>query len=260
MAKRQNGKGGSSPTPKKVLHVGCGSTDTEKLPMLFRMPEWQEVRLDINPQVKPDIVASLTEMPMVESGSMDGVFSAHKLERLYPHQVQGALREFRRVLKPGGILMVAVPDLQAVAAYIAEGRLENTLYKSSTGNTGPIDIVYGSRQDVGNGNHFMAHKCGFTAVTLANHLKQAGFANIVIQRDWVTLRAIAHHLPEGHPKRRGSIVIENRDIAGPKVAPLPSWYQRQLQLQGNPATRSDELDAPPRLWKPLGLQAGQRQE
>lgn len=256
MAKKPTKKTAVMPASKKVLHVGCGPTNPEKLPKLFRTTEWQEIRLDINPKVEPDIIASMTDMPMVEDASMDGVFSSHNLEHLHPHQVPSALQEFRRVLKPEGIVMLTMPDLQAVAAYIADGRLENPLYKSPAGDISPIDIVYGFRKDVSKGNYYMAHNGGFTAVTLANHLKQAGFSSITIQRDWVNLWAVAHNLPKAHPKRSDRIVIENRDIHGPKAAPLPFWYQRQLQLQGNPATRSDELDAPPRLWKPLGLKRG----
>lgn len=239
---------------KKLLHVGCGPANPEKLPKMFRTPEWQEVRLDIDAQVRPDIVASMTDMPMVAGGSMDGLFSSHNLEHLYPHQVPGALREFRRVLKPGGIAVLALPDMQAVAAYIADGRLEGALYESSSGPIAPIDIVYGFRKSLDAGNHFMAHRGGFTAVTLANHLAQAGFNTITVQRDWVNLLAIAHTLPEGHPKRREKPVIENRDIHGPKNAPLPFWYHRQLQAQSG--MRTDELDAAPQIWKPLGLKAG----
>lgn len=244
---------------KKLLHVGCGSSNKDKLPKLFQSAEWKEVRLDINPDVKPDIVASMTDMQAVETASMDGVFSSHNIEHLYPHEVPVALAEFRRVLKPGGMLMLTLPDLQAVAAYIAEGKLESTLYTSPAGEISPIDIVYGFRKDLANGNRFMAHNSGFTAVTLANHLRQAGFSTISVQREWVNLWAVAYNLPKGHPQRREKIAIDNRDITGPKTAPLPFWYKRQLQAQGNPATRSDELDAPPRIWKPLGLSAGNKE-
>lgn len=241
---------------KKVLHVGCGHATREKLPPLFQGAQWQEVRLDINPSVKPDIIASMTSMPMVESGSMDGLFSSHNLEHLYPHQAPEAFREFRRVLKPEGALIVTMPDMQAVAAYIADGRWENPLYTSPSGKISPVDIVYGLRKDISKGNHFMAHKSGFTAVSLANHLKQAGFSTITIERHWINLWAVAYNLPARHPERREHVIIENRDITGPKDAPLPWWFQRQLQMQSSPQSRSDELDTPPRLWKPLGLKQG----
>src|SRR4051794_39138949 len=58
-------------TQKTVLHVGCGQYSPEKLHPHFRGPGWQEVRLDIDPGVKPDIVCSITDMSAVPSESVD---------------------------------------------------------------------------------------------------------------------------------------------------------------------------------------------
>jgi hypothetical protein len=65
-------------TDRVVLHVGCG--ECEELHPTFRAPGWREVRLDIDPEVQPDIVASIVSMPMVPSGSVDAVYSSHNLE------------------------------------------------------------------------------------------------------------------------------------------------------------------------------------
>ena len=59
---------------RTVLHVGCGAADPGKLPAaFFPQGSWAEMRLDIDPGVAPDIVASITEMPMVADGSVDAV-------------------------------------------------------------------------------------------------------------------------------------------------------------------------------------------
>ena len=50
--------GGEAPQ-KQVLHVGCGAYHPEKLHKSFA--GWKEIRLDIDPAVAPDIVASLTD-------------------------------------------------------------------------------------------------------------------------------------------------------------------------------------------------------
>ncbi len=42
---------------------------------------------------------------------IDNVFSAHVLEHLYRDQVRNCVREVYRVLKPGGVFRVSVPDL-----------------------------------------------------------------------------------------------------------------------------------------------------
>src|SRR5689334_5651155 len=81
-----------------VLHVGCGQFRAEKLHPQFRKPNWREVRLDIDPAARPDIVASMTAMDGVPSASVNAVWSSHSLEHLYPHEVPVALGEFHRVL------------------------------------------------------------------------------------------------------------------------------------------------------------------
>ncbi len=45
----------------------------------------------------------------------DAVYSAHTLEHLPRNEVPGVLAEFRRILKPGGILRIVVPDLELMA-------------------------------------------------------------------------------------------------------------------------------------------------
>ena len=165
-----------------VLHVGCGVASREKLPSAFRHKNWQEIRLDIDPNVEPDYIASITDMRVIPDGLADAVYSSHNVEHLYPHEVEVALREMRRVLKPDGFVRIDVPDLQAVALYIAEGKLEDALYLSSMGPIAPLDILYGHRQSVADGNTFMAHRTGFTCGTLANALINAGFAAALVQR------------------------------------------------------------------------------
>jgi SAM-dependent methyltransferase len=168
---------------KTVLHVGCGAAKTEKLHRAFRTSEWREVRLDIDPACQPDIVASMQDMGVVESGSVDAIYSSHNVEHLYPHEVVPVLREFHRVLKPEGLALVTLPDLQQVAEAIAQGKLEDPLYESPAGPIAPLDILYGFRAALARGNLYMAHRTGFTAQTLGRALLQAGFAQVTVQRD-----------------------------------------------------------------------------
>jgi SAM-dependent methyltransferase len=166
-----------------VLHVGCGFFAREKLPPLFRRPGWQEIRLDIDPEVQPDFVASLTDMHVIPDSAVDAVYSSHNVEHLYPHDVVPALREMRRVLKPDGFAFIKLPDLQEVARYVAEGKLEDPLYLSPVGPIAPLDILYGHRPSLAGGNLFMAHRTGFTAETLGAALIKAGFVAVLLQRD-----------------------------------------------------------------------------
>lgn len=175
---------GTQTTLRTVLHVGCGVADPRKLPRAFFAPdEWQEVRLDIDPGVTPDIVASITDMAMVDSASVDAVWSAHNLEHLFAHEVPLALAEFRRVLRPGGFALVTMPDLQRAAELVAQDRLDEPAYVSPAGPIAPLDMLFGHGAAIAAGNHFMAHRTGFTARTLEVALHRGGFAAVRVVRD-----------------------------------------------------------------------------
>lgn len=167
---------------RKLLHVGCGSKRKDATTPAFNTPEWTEIRLDIDPSVSPDIVGTMTDMAAVGTGSVDAVFSSHNIEHLFVHEVPIAFAEFKRVLAPDGFLIVTCPDLQAVAALIAEDKLTDTAYNSPAGPIRPIDIVFGHSPSIARGNRFMAHHCGFSRKVLAATLRAAGFAKIAALR------------------------------------------------------------------------------
>ena len=164
------------------LHIGCGLHRKDQTTRGFNSEAWRELRLDIDATVAPDIVASMLHMAPVADGSVDAVYSAHNIEHLYPHEVPVALAEFRRVLAPGGFAVIVCPDLQTACALVAEDRLTESAYVSPAGPITPLDILYGYRPSLAQGNLFMAHKCGFTERVLTATLQAAGFASIATRR------------------------------------------------------------------------------
>lgn len=171
---------------RQFLHVGCGYAGKDRLPQYFGDASWREIRFDIDPAVRPDIVGSTTDLGMVASASMDAIWSSHNLEHLYAHEVPVALGEFKRVLKPDGFLLITLPDLRAIARQIVQDRLNEVLYQSAAGPITPLDVVYGHRDSIALGNLFMAHRTGFTATTLGQVLLQAGFEEVRVHegRRW----------------------------------------------------------------------------
>jgi ubiquinone/menaquinone biosynthesis C-methylase UbiE len=168
---------------KTFLHVGCGPKNKSGTTKGFASAHWQELRFDIDQSVNPDIVGTMTDMSQVKDASVDALFSSHNIEHLYPHEVPVALAEFRRVLKPGGFVVITCPDLQSVCALVAEDKLTDPAYISPAGPIAPIDILYGHRPAMANGNHYMAHRCGFTKKVLTGTLQAAGFDMVLpIQR------------------------------------------------------------------------------
>lgn len=167
---------------KTFLHVGCGPNRKDMTTAGFYKPDWTELRLDIDANVAPDFVGTMTDMSQVAGESMDAVFSSHNIEHLYPHEVPLALAEFLRVLKPDGFAIITCPDLQSVCALVAEDKLDEPAYESAAGPIAPMDILYGLRPALAAGNHYMAHRCGFTQKVLGGALQAAGFRNGALNR------------------------------------------------------------------------------
>jgi len=87
-----------------LLNIGCGST--------FH-PRWMNYDLaPSNPQVRPIDARLRFEHP---DGSVDAIYHSHLLEHLARADARTFLLECHRMLRPGGILRVAVPDLEQIA-------------------------------------------------------------------------------------------------------------------------------------------------
>ena len=159
---------------KTFLHVGCGPQNQSSC-LGFNYDNWKEIRFDIDKNVKPDIVGTFTDMNSVETGSVDAVYSKHNIEHIFPHEVPIALREFYRVLKEDGMVVITCPDLQSVCEAVVQDGLLEPLYDSPSGPISPIDTLYGHRRFIAEGNEYMAHKGGFTYSVLDGAFYEAGF-------------------------------------------------------------------------------------
>jgi SAM-dependent methyltransferase len=152
----------------RVLHVGCGGAP---LPQPFDTED--ETRLDIDPAMQPDIVASFTDMGDI--GPFDVIYSCHTLEHLHPREVDQALKECLRVLVPGGTAIIIVPNLEGVLP------TQDVLYDSPSGPVTGHDMIYGHKSCVE--NPFMAHHSGFMGDTLKAAMLKAGFAHVTSSAD-----------------------------------------------------------------------------
>ncbi|MDC1450600.1 class I SAM-dependent methyltransferase [Candidatus Thioglobus sp.] len=159
---------------KTFLHVGCGPQYKSQIKG-FDNENWKEIRFDIDEKVDPDIVGTLLDMSAVEAGSVDAIYSSHNIEHVFPHEVPIVLREFHRVLKDDGMVVLVCPDLQSVCEAVVDDKLLQPLYESPAGPISPIDILYGHRPAIARGNEYMAHKGGFTYSVLNDAFIEAGF-------------------------------------------------------------------------------------
>ena len=164
---------------KTFLHVGCGQLNKFNC-QGFESDDWNEIRLDIDESVNPDIVGSLTDMSLVENESVDAIYSSHNIEHIYAHEVINTLLEFKRILKDDGFLILTCPDIKSVCALIGEGNIGKKLYTSPAGDIFPLDILYGHRNSLAYGHTYMAHKNGFTSESLSTQIKGANFKSFCI--------------------------------------------------------------------------------
>lgn len=87
--------------PKNKLHIGCGKN---------YLAGW--VNADITPFA--ELIIFLQWRIPFRDESLSLVFSEHVLEHVSLHVAKKHLRELHRVLKPGGIVRIAMPDLDDI--------------------------------------------------------------------------------------------------------------------------------------------------
>lgn len=122
------------------------------------------VTVDIDPVNRPDILADVTNMISVANESCDEVTAGHVLEHLEWPDSFIALAEFARVLKPGGVVKIAVPDMSSLIRMLLSG--ESAFHV--------MGLIYGLG---GRTNTFERHRYGFTPGMLTDILETLGFCD-----------------------------------------------------------------------------------
>lgn len=95
------------------LHLGSGSK---------RIPGFTNV--DIRMDVSPDILADVRFLDNIHNNIVDEIYFCHGIEHLRYHDVPLALQEWRRILRPGGLLRLSVPDFRAILKLYSQRGLD----------------------------------------------------------------------------------------------------------------------------------------
>lgn len=104
--------------------------------------------------------AQMWDLPYPDNG-VDEIYCSHAMEHIPKRAVTPVLREFYRVLKPGGRLTILVPDLE----WCCRAWLE---HKS---NDWFMDILFGNQDHPGE-----FHMTGYNQRIMVGYLQSAGFA------------------------------------------------------------------------------------
>jgi predicted SAM-dependent methyltransferase len=104
-----------------------------------------------------------------EDNSIEEIYSSHALEHVAISKVPETLREWFRVLKPGGKAIIQVPDFNYVAKYWLTGM----------DRTWAEEMIFGNQAHEGE-----FHKCAFTHELLKGDLEAAGFEVRRVEMRW----------------------------------------------------------------------------
>jgi predicted SAM-dependent methyltransferase len=130
-----------------------------------RIPGWEV--LDANPGPCVDHVGNAADLSRFETGTFGEVYASHVLEHFdFKDELLATLREWHRVLMPGGLLRVSVPDMDTLARLFLDRQLLSTEDRFLV-----MLMIYGGHVD-----RYDYHKVGLNEEFLLRFLFAAGFA------------------------------------------------------------------------------------
>lgn len=135
----------------RKLHIGAGRV---------HLPGF--INMDLFDMHQQDLYCEMTKMPF-EKNTFDLIYACHVLEHVHRRMVTATLHHWVEMLKPGGVLRLAVPNFDSVLSrYDDTGDLEELM-----------GLLYGGQNHPKN-NHFVT----FDSVTLKRHMDRAGLKDI----------------------------------------------------------------------------------
>lgn len=133
------------------LHLGCGKRDFG--------PSWVHIDKADFPHIK---YKDVTKLPF-ETGTVDVIYACHLIAYFDREEIIPILKEWKRVLIPGGVLRLATPDFRAMAKmYLRENCSNLNQF------LGPL---YGKMEGI-------YHKTTYDLYSLIELLASVGFKDI----------------------------------------------------------------------------------
>lgn len=146
------------------LNVGCGKRVIDG---------WMNCDIVRDPEAPrdPEILCDAKKIPL-EDECATVLQAIHVFEHFYRWQVPEVLKEWHRLLKPGGHLILELPNLVKACQNYLEGRKK--------GGKDPDQLArWGIYGDPRTGNPYMCHPWGYSPEELIEILNESGFAGAV---------------------------------------------------------------------------------
>lgn len=147
------------------LNIGCG----DKLLAGYVNVDIVEARAG----VRPDVISDIRDLSCFEANYADEVLAVHVIEHFWRWEVEAVVREWVRVLKPGGHLVLECPNLQsACEAFLADP--ERGARADQSGQR-TMWVFYGDPQWQ---DPLMVHRWGYTPASLSLMLRDLGLVQV----------------------------------------------------------------------------------
>jgi predicted SAM-dependent methyltransferase len=127
--------------------------------------------VDAVPRPAADIVAPAHAIPLPD-GCADEIMAIHLVEHVHLWEVPDLLREWFRLLSPGGLMVLEMPDIVKCCRNIADNFTMAGKHPDQAG-------LWGCYGDPREKDPFMGHKWGYTFNSLRPMVAEAGFVKIV---------------------------------------------------------------------------------
>lgn len=139
------------------LNLGCGKRVLEG---------FFNIDIQTNPEAKRplDLQADVRKVPLPDECASE-VHAYHVIEHFHRWETDAVLAEWKRLIRPGGRLVLELPDLEKACRNLLAGDTEQMSYWG----------IYG---DPSHRDRYMCHPWGFTQKSMRALLEAGGFTNI----------------------------------------------------------------------------------
>jgi GT2 family glycosyltransferase len=147
------------------------------------------------------IIMDVTKIDL-DDNSVAEILAIHVFEHLNPYKALGILKEWHRVLKPGGKLIMEMPDIEQLCRRFVTAPTPERY--------GILNAVYGSVNTTGEGDPSditSPHLFGWWQQSLRDHLTNAGFVDVVFG-------------PEQYPHPESNLHVEAQKPRGGSMVGL----------------------------------------